>query len=60
MPFDTRVTICTLDTYWRPDRRSGGGKIEETGKPVGAGKPVMVYISTAPVAPKSLDQDAYA
>ena len=43
-----------------PTGEAESGTVEEIRKHVEAGKPAMVYFSTAPVAPQSLDQDQYA
>jgi hypothetical protein len=42
-----------------PTGESESGTVEEIRNHVEAGKPAMVYFSTAPVAPQSLDQDQY-
>lgn len=43
-----------------PTGEAESGTAEEIRKHIDAGKPAMVYFSTAPVAPQSLDQDQFA
>ncbi|MGR6429395.1 hypothetical protein ACU5AY_00580 [Rhizobium sp. PAMB 3174] len=42
-----------------PTGEAQSGTVEEIQRHLDAGKPVMVYFSTAPVAPQSLDQDQF-
>lgn len=43
-----------------PTQNSASGTVEEIGEHVSAGKPAMIYFSSAPVAMDSVDQDQYA
>lgn len=60
------VEDCDLliATFWTrlgtPTGAAPSGTAEEIGEHVAAGKPAMIYVSTAPVAPASIDQEQYA
>lgn len=60
------LEICVLlvGVFWTcigtPTDDAESGTAEEIRKHVNAGKPAMVYFSTAPVAPETLDPDQYA
>lgn len=43
-----------------PTGESPSGTVEEIEKHVAAGKPAMIYFSSQPVAPESIDSDQYA
>lgn len=59
------LEMCDLlvGVFWTrigtPTGEAESGTAEEIRKHVEAGKPAMVYFSTAPVAPESLDPDQY-
>jgi hypothetical protein len=60
------LEICDLlvGVFWTrigtPTGEAESGTAEEIRRHVEAGKPAMVYFSTAPVAPEALDADQYA
>ena len=43
-----------------PTGKSPSGTVEEIEEHVAAGKPAMIYFSSRPVAPESIDADQYA
>ena len=43
-----------------PTGKSTSGTVEEIERHLAAGKPAMVYFSTAPVAPQSIDQEQFS
>ena len=43
-----------------PTGKSASGSVEEIEEHVAAGKPAMIYFSSQPVAPESIDADQYA
>lgn len=59
------VRDCDLlvGVFWTrlgtPTNKARSGTVEEIEEHVSAGKPAMIYISSAPVAPSSIDLDQY-
>ncbi|MBL8298080.1 MAG: DUF4062 domain-containing protein [Rhodanobacteraceae bacterium] len=53
-----------IGVFWTrlgtPSGEADSGTVEEIEKHVAAGKPAMIYFSSRPVAPESIDQDQYA
>jgi hypothetical protein len=53
-----------IAVYWTrlgsPTGESSSGTVEEIEEHIGAGKPAMLYFSSKPVAPESIDAEQYA